>query len=125
MLRTKIAIASQNQRAFFHVRPHAVVKGRGVKERVGIEILRARADLEVGAVGRQIGFGFVGPECVEAFIDIVLLDDSPVPLRGIRVRRIDIRTGLVVGQAVGRRAVGQMLKPSVLENQIVVTAARL
>ena len=76
--------------------------------------------MEVASVGRQIGLRLVGPEGVESLGDVVVAYHIPVPARGLGVGGVDVRPGAIVGQAVGRRAVGKMHEPSVVEDGLVV-----
>ncbi len=94
----------------------AVVKRRGVEERIDVEELRAGTDVEVASVWREIGFGLVGPEGVEAFADVVFLDDAPVPLCGVGVSGVDVGAGAVVGETVCGSAVGELLEPAILQD---------
>ena len=82
------------------VAAEAVVDGTCVEERIDIEILRARTDVQIASVRWQVRLGFVGPDGVKAFAQNIFFNGVPVPVRGVRVRRIEIGTGLVVWQAV-------------------------
>ena len=61
-----------------------------MKERVDVEELRSRTDMEVAPIRRQIGLGLVGPKGVETLVNVVLFHNVPVPLRSVRVRCVDI-----------------------------------
>ena len=86
-----------------------------MEERIDVEELRARTDVEVSAVGRQVGLGLIGPQRIEALAEDVVADRLPVPLRRIGIGGVDVGAGAVVGQAVDRRAVGQVDEPAVLQ----------
>ena len=90
MLRAKIGVASEDECASWKILAKAVVEGRSVEERVRVEELRARADVKVASVWREIRLSLVGPEGVETFADVVLFDDAPVPLCGVRVSCVDV-----------------------------------
>ena len=90
MLRTQVAVAAEDGGALLHILPHTVVESGGMEERIHVKELGAGSDMEVAAVRREIGLRLVGPERVEALGDVVLLDDVPVPLRRVGVRRVDI-----------------------------------
>src|ERR1700712_70295 len=113
MLRAEVGVAGEDKGAGGEILTEAVVEGFGLEERAGVEELRAGSDVEVAAVGGEIGFGLVGPEGAEAFADVVCLDAAPVPLGGFGVGGIDVGAGTVVGNAVGRCAVGEVLEPAV------------
>ena len=85
-----------------------------MKQRIDIEVLGARTDVEVRAVGRQIGLGFIGPQRVESLAQNVFADRLPVPLRGVGVGGVDVGAGLVVGQPVDGRAVSERDEPALL-----------
>ena len=107
-LRAQVGVAGENQRAPVRlVFAESVVERGGVEERIDVEELRAGTDVVVGAVGRQIGLGFVGPERIEALADDVFVDGLPVPGGGFGVGGVDVGAGAVIGQAVDGRAVGR------------------
>ena len=80
--------------------------------------------MEVASVGRQVGLGLVGPEGVEALGDVVFAHHIPVPARGVGIGGVDIGAGAIVGEAVGGRAIGQVHKPAVVEDGLVVAVLR-
>ncbi len=91
-----------------------------MKERIDIEELRAGTDVEIGAVGRQVGLGLVGPQRVESLAENVVADGLPVPLGRLGVGGVDVGAGAVIGQSVDRRAVGQVNEPAFPEQLVVV-----
>ena len=114
-LHAREGVAREDQRSpAGFVFAEAVVERGGVKERIHVEKFRARTDVEVGAAGRQIGLCFIGPEGVEALAEDVVADGPPVPLGGLGVCGVDVGPGAVVGQAVDRRAVGEVDEPALL-----------
>jgi hypothetical protein len=68
-----------------------------VEEGKDVEEFGAGADVPVASVGREVGLGFVGPEGVEALVDVVLLDDAPIPFTGVGIGGVDVGAGAVVG----------------------------
>src|ERR1022692_606429 len=50
-LRAQVSVARKNERALLHVAPEAVINRRRMKQRVDIEVARARSDVKVAAVG--------------------------------------------------------------------------
>jgi len=124
VLRAQIGVAGQNQRAAVCVLAEAVIEGARLKVGVDVEVLRARANMEVAAVRRQIRLGFIGPEGVKALLVEVLVHDVPEPLRRRRIGHVNVRAGLVIGQAVGGRAIGEVLKPALVQQEVVVAVLR-
>ena len=114
VLDAEIAVAGEDQGAVIGVLAESVVERCGVKQRIHVEILRARANVVVAAIRGQIGLGLIGPKRVESLAQDVVANRVPVPLRGFGIGRVDVGTGVIVGQTVGRRAVGEMLEPAVL-----------
>ncbi len=80
----EVSIARENQAAMRRVAAEAVVDGTCVEERIDIEILRARTDVQITAIRRQVGLGFVGPDGVKAFAQNIFFNGVPVPVRGVR-----------------------------------------
>ena len=116
-LRAEVGVARENEGAMRRIAAEAVVDGAGMEERIDVEILRAGADVQIAAVRRQVGLGLVGPDGVEAFAQDIFLDGLPVPVRRVGIGGVDVGAGLVIGQAVGRRAVGEMLEPALLQKR--------
>ena len=79
------------------VATEAVIDGRGVEERIDVEELRAGTDVQIAAVRREIGLGFVGPNGIESLAHDVFFDRVPVPLRRVWIGCVDVRTGFVEG----------------------------
>ncbi len=94
-----------------------------MQQGIDVEIAGAGSDVEEAAVGRQVGFGFIRPEGVEALADYVVTDDVPKPLRRFGVGGVDVGAGAIIGQAVGRRAVRELLEPALLHQEVVVARA--
>src|SRR5450631_1465985 len=116
-LRSQVSVARKNQRALARkVLAESVVKRGRVEQWIDIEKFRTWPDVEVGAVRRQIGLRFIGPERVKSLAEDVVADGFPIPFGCLRVRRIDVRPSPIVREAVDRRSVGRMNQPSLLEN---------
>ena len=81
---------------------------------VHIEELRAGADVEVCAVGRQVGLSFVRPDGVEAFAQNVVADGLPIPRGRLGICSVNVRSGSVIRLPVNRCAVGEVDKPAFL-----------
>ncbi len=124
MLCAGVRVARENQRPGLQIAAETVVDGGCVEERKDIEELRSGAYVPVASIRGKVRLGFVCPERVEAFLDIVLLDDVPIPARCLRVCRIDVGARAIVRQPIRWRSVGQMLEPTVLEQCLVVAAFR-
>src|ERR1019366_2091645 len=93
-LRSREGVARENQRAPVRlVLAEAVVERRGVEERIDVEELRAGTNMIVGAFGRQIGLGFIGPQRVETLADDIVADGVPVPLGSLGVCGVDVGAG--------------------------------
>ena len=114
-LHAREAVTRKNQGALvWAVFAEAVVERRSVEERIDVKELRARPNLVVRAIGRQVGLGLIGPQRVEALAQDVVADHLPVPLGGGGVGGVDVRPGAVVGQPVDRRTVRLMNQPAFL-----------
>src|SRR5580704_4156276 len=97
-----------------HISAEAIINRRGMEERVDIVIAGPGTDGEVSAIRRQVGFGFVRPDRVEAFADDIVSNHIPKPASGRGIGGIYVRTRAVIGQAIDGRAIGEMLEPAVL-----------
>src|SRR5277367_1119485 len=107
------------------VAAEALVKGRGMKERINIVVAGAWTDGKVTAVGGQVGLGFIRPDGVKAFADDVLPDHVPKPASGCGIGGVDVGAGTVIGQTIHGRAIRKMLKPAILQNQVVIASTPL
>src|SRR5215471_16063262 len=58
----KVGIAREHQPAMRRVIPEAVINDTGVEERIDVEVLRARADVQVATVRRQIWLRLIRPD---------------------------------------------------------------
>src|SRR5258707_11922978 len=114
MLRPGVCVARENERPGLQIAAETVVDGSCVEERKDIEELCCGAYVPVASVRGKVRLGFVCPERVEAFVDIVLLDDVPIPARCLQVCRVDVGARAIVRQPIGWRSVGQRLVPTVL-----------
>ena len=99
--------------------PNTFMERSRVKVRMHIEVLCSRSNLEVAAVGRQIGLGLIGPERVETFTRSIVADYTPVPGRRIRIGCVYIRSLTVVRKPILRRAVPMVQEPPILLEDIV------
>ena len=120
VLRAEIGIARQDERTMGNIAAETVIEGRGMKQRIDIVIACAWSDGKIRTVGRQVGFGFIRPDRIEAFADNVLPDHIPKPASGRGVGGVDVGARAIVGQTIDRGPIGEMLKPTVLEHQVVV-----
>src|ERR1700691_6527515 len=102
-----------------------LIKSRSMKERIDIEVASARTDRKVTAVGWQVGLGFIRPDGVKALADDILPDHIPKPASGGGIGRVDVGTGTVIGQAIHGRAIREVLKPAILQHQVVIASAPL
>src|SRR5579884_2460272 len=107
------------------VSAEAIIDSSRVKERINIEILCAGTNVQVAAIWRQVGFGFIGPNGVEAFAENIFPDALPIPMGRVRIRGVYVRASFIVRQAVGWSAIRHMLKPSLFAQELVVARARL
>src|SRR5579884_2214826 len=111
-LRPQVSIAREHQGAMLGVSAEAIIDSSRVKERINIEILCAGTNVQVAAIWRQVGFGFIGPNGVEAFAENIFPDALPIPMGRVRIRGVYVRASFIVRQAVGWSAIRHMLKPS-------------
>src|ERR1039457_5846867 len=72
------SVPRKKGRALLHVAPEAVINRRRMKQRVDIEVARARSYVEVAAVGWQVGFGLIHPQGVETLAQHVVPDGIPI-----------------------------------------------
>src|ERR1039458_10048357 len=84
-LRAQVSVARKNERALLHVAPEAVINRRRMKQRVDIEVARARSYVEVAAVRRQVGFGLIHPQGVETLAQHIIANSLPIPTRRFRI----------------------------------------
>ena len=110
----QICVTGKNQCPLLQIATVAVIDRSGMEERVGVVKLGAWPNVEVAALWRQVGLGLVCPETVKAARNVVIANRLPIPVGGVRVRRVDVRPSAVIGQSVGGRAIFQVLKPAVL-----------
>ncbi len=91
-----------------------------MEERVDVEELRAWANVEVGAVGGQVGFGLVRPKGIKTLAEDIVANGLPIPCAGLGIRGVDVGSRTVIRQSVDRRAVSEMNQPAFLTQLGVV-----
>ena len=103
------------------VAAETIVERSGVKpQRIDIVVARSRPNRKVTAVRRQVGLGLIGPKRIEAFADDVVANRFPEPASGFGIGGVDVRSGPVIRKSVCGGAVGEVLEPSFLQNEIVI-----
>ncbi len=102
------------------VAAETIVERSRVNQRIDVVVARARPNVKVTAVRRQVGLGLIGPKRIEAFADDVVANHFPVPARRFGIGGVDVRSGPIIRQSVCRRAVGEVLEPSFLQDEIVI-----
>ena len=73
------------------VATEAIVQCRRVIKRIYVKVPRAWSDVEIAAVGRQVGLSLVGPDSIEALAQNVVANSLPEPAGSFGICGVNVQ----------------------------------